>query len=141
MRESCENIVSKLKEIEDEQEIENKVGNHLHNWGEILLRCLKDQLEAQGKIDVLSTSLHEVRQVTGARCLADGHSAAFLINTMNREEIKNKKMEAELASMEDQESGAEDDNARIDPPDEDGSKKGKFMKDSIYFKAIFFSST
>ena len=31
MRESCENIVSKLKEIEDEQEIENKVGNHLHN--------------------------------------------------------------------------------------------------------------
>ena len=60
---------------------------------------------------------------------------------MNREENKNKKMEAELASMEEHESGGEDDNARIDPPDLVESKKGKFMKDNIYFKTIFFSST
>ena len=93
------------------------------------------------KIEDLSVKLHEVRQVTGARCLADGHSAAFLINSMNREERENKKMETDLASMEDQDSEAEDDNARMDPPGEETNNKGKFMKDNIYFETIFLSYT
>ena len=90
-------------------------------------------MEAQGKIDTLSVSLHEVRQVTGARCLADGHSAAFLINTMNREETRNKKMESELANMEDEASAAEDDNARMDPPEQESKNKGKFNKNTTFW--------
>lgn len=65
--------------------------------------------------------LHEIRQVTGARCLADGHSAAFLINSMNREEIRNNK----IAEMEEDVSAAEDDKARMDPPTEESENKGK----------------
>ena len=64
--------------------------------------------------------LHEIRQVTGARCLADGHSAAFLINSANREEIKNNK----ITEME--EDISEDDNARMDPPTEESENKGKY---------------
>ena len=85
--------------------------------------------------------LHEIRQVTGARCLADGHSAAFLINSANREEMKNNKL-AEMAEIEEDISAAEDDNARMDPPAE-SENKGKL---NIYFRyrfwqAIFCSST
>ena len=65
--------------------------------------------------------LHEIRQVTGARCLADGHSAAFLINSANREEIKNNK----ITEME-EEDISEDDNARMDPPTEESENKGKY---------------
>merc|ERR1712062_355551 len=65
--------------------------------------------------------LHEIRQVTGARCLADGHSAAFLINSANREEMKNNKL-AEMAEIEEDISAAEDDNARMDPPAESENK-------------------
>ena len=81
----------------------------------------QDQLEAQGKIEEMYVKLHEIRQVTGARCLADGHSAAFLINTANREELKNSK----ITETEEDVSAAEDDNARMDPPTEGSENKGK----------------
>ena len=76
-------------------------------------------MEAQTKIEEMYVKLHEIRQVTGARCLADGHSAAFLINSMIREENKNNKM----TEIEEEVSAAEDDNARMDPPTEEN--KGK----------------
>lgn len=142
MRDSCENIASKLKEIEDEQEIENKVYlEELVSSPQTEIPWWQDQLEAQTKIEEMYVKLHEIRQVTGARCLADGHSAAFLINSANREEMKNNKL-AEMAEIEEDISEAEDDNARMDPPAE-SENKGKL---NIYFRyrfwqAIFCSST
>ena len=86
-----------------------------------MITSCQDQVEAQGKIEEMYVKLHEIRQVTGARCLADGHSAAFLINSMLREEIKNNK----IAEGEEDVSAAEDDNARMDPPSEESENKGK----------------
>ena len=89
-------------------------------------------MEAQTKIEEMYVKLHEIRQVTGARCLADGHSAAFLINSANREEMKNNKL-AEMAEIEEDISEAEDDNARMDPPAE-SENKGKL---NIYLLSCF----
>ena len=78
-------------------------------------------MAAHEKIDEMFVKIHEIRQVTGARwtslikqivfhddyrCLADGQSAAFIINTMNREEkmIKEEEEESIMA-----------DKARSDP--------------------------
>jgi len=71
MKDNCEEMNVKLINIEKEQ-------NYIH----------EDQVNIDEKIDGLYVHLHEIRQVTGARCLADGHSAAFLINRLNREEEK-----------------------------------------------------
>ena len=72
----------------------------------------QDQVNIDEKIDGLYVHLHEIRQVTGARCLADGHSAAFLINRQNREE------EMEQMKFDDnnnnQDDSDEDDIARKD---------------------------
>ena len=63
------------------------------------------------KIDGLYVHLHEIRQVTGARCLADGHSAAFLINRLNREEEKEQSKDDNNNNHDDSD---EDDIARKD---------------------------
>ena len=84
-----------------------------------MITSCQDQLEAQVKIEEMYVKLHEIRQVTGARCLADGHSAAFLINSANREELKNK-----ITETEEDVTAAEDDNARMDPPTEESENKG-----------------
>ena len=78
----------------------------------------QDQLEVTEKIDELAVKLHEIRQVTGARCLSDGHSAAALINSMNRTEKLEKMMEV----IDDDMESIEDDMAR-----KDSFNKGEVM--------------
>ena len=76
----------------------------------------QDQVNIDEKIDGLYVHLHEIRQVTGARCLADGHSAAFLINRLNKEA----EMEQELNNNNNPDDSIEDDIAR-----KDSYQKGK----------------
>ena len=71
----------------------------------------QDQVNIDEKIDGLYVHLHEIRQVTGARCLADGHSAAFLINRLNREEEMDQKKDDNNNNQDDSD---EDDIARKD---------------------------
>jgi len=93
MKDNCEEMNVKLINIEREQ-------NYFH----------EDQVNIDEKIDGLYVHLHEIRQVTGARCLADGHSAAFLINRLNKEA----EMERELNNNNNPDDSIEDDIARKD---------------------------
>ena len=52
-------------------------------WG---ISAIKFFRWSQYQISALYMTLHDPAQVTGARCLADGNSAAALINLMNKEE-------------------------------------------------------
>ena len=109
MKESCEQLNIKLNQIENEQELEHKVMG-IANKHEVSYFDVQDQLEVTEKIDELGVKLHEIRQVTGARCLSDGHSAAALISSMNRSEKLEKMMEV----IDDDMDSIEDDLARKD---------------------------
>merc|ERR1719237_1060155 len=76
MRGDMTRIQGKLEVMETKQE-----ESHQANMG------------THERIDALEIPITLIREVTGARVLADGQSAAFIINALNREERKLKEEE------------------------------------------------
>merc|ERR1712037_657358 len=76
MRGDMTSIQGKLEVMETKQE-----ESHQANMG------------THERIDALEIPITLIREVTGARVLADGQSAAFIINALNREERKLKEEE------------------------------------------------
>ena len=82
------------------------------------------------KIDELGVKLHEIRQVTGARCLSDGHSAAALIRSMNKAE----KLEKIMQGIDEDLDSLEEDIARKDSVEKE--KKMVEKKNKTYKRKI-----
>ena len=95
MKDNCDDFIVKLNKIESEQEAEKR-----------------DHVTQGEKIEELYSDLHDIRQVCGARCLSDGHSAHALIYIMNKEAVANK--ETGEASKKEEEESIADDVARKD---------------------------
>ena len=93
MKDNCDDFIVKLNKIESEQEAEKK-----------------DHVTQGEKIEELYSDLHDIRQVCGARCLSDGHSAHALIYIMNKEGNK----EARETDNKEEEESIADDVARKD---------------------------
>ena len=84
MKDNCDDFIVKLNKIESEQEAEKR-----------------DHVTQGEKIEELYSDLHDIRQVCGARCLSDGHSAHALIYIMNKETGEASKKEEEESIADD----------------------------------------